>query len=300
MLRNPNLKNNPNSLAGVPSDWDFWKNLELDHVRTLLSKPLLKIDGLTALPEHENLRELLNNALKRVNNCATEAMLKDCIKWLRTEDIRGSKLKNAEAFMQLKGLLSFYTGDVVEAAKYLGIIADAYFLNHRVETDFMSSLFNKVAGIEYERLGNVDKACHHYRQYLTILSGASHTPEEVYAATKYLLAHKQLVRTNDSVSLLEQMKDQCGSNLALALKYGRLIPEVKLLSMSDKASRNGYFEVGEAEAKNSLNHSIEDVLAVDLVTKVAVAKYLADKAAAAAPAPSAPPAEYVQQPRHGR
>ena len=295
MLHKANLKKNPINLTAIPADWSFWENLDLEHIRTLLSKALLAIDGLTALPEHPNLPELLANALRRVNNYATEDMLKDCLKYLRASDIRISKLHHAEAFMQLKGILSYYTGDVAEAAKYTGIMADAYFLNHRLESDFMSSLFNRIAGVEYERLGNVDKACHHYRQYLTVLGGASHTPEEVYAATKYLLAHKQLVRTNDSVHLLEEMKDECGrSNLALAFKYGRLIPEVKLLSMSDKAQRNGYYELGETAAKTSLTSSIENVLAVDLVTKVAVAKYMAGT-----PAPSAPPApaEYYQAPR---
>lgn len=298
MLHKQNLKKNPISLAAIPSDWIFWETLGLAHIRTLLSKALLFIDGLTALPEHPNLPELMANALKCVNNYATEDMLKDCIKFLSATDIRDSHLPHVEAFMQLKGILSFYTGDIVEAAKYAGIMADAYFINHRMESDFLSNLFNRIAAIEYARMGNVDKACHHYNQYLTLTGGSRFTPEEVYAAMKYLLTHKQLVRCVDTQYLIEKMQDECAGNLALALKYGKLLTEVKQLPMSKEAAEHCYFDLGMAAAKKSLTNSIKNVLEVDLMTKTAVAKYLADKAAAEAPAPSAPPMpEYVRAPK---
>lgn len=305
MLRNPNLNKNPNSLAGIPSDWDFWKNLDLEHVRTILATPLLGIDGVTALPEHRDLTVLINNALKRVDNCATEAMLRDCIKFAR-EDVRVGGQPKAEAFMQLKAILSFYNGDVKESAKYAGILGDIYFIGHRLEADFMSSHFNRIAGIEYERLGNVSKACHHYNQYLAPLVKAHHTPEEFYSATKYLLKHNQLVMSQDTITELNRMKEKRCS-IGLVMKYSKLIAEVKLLPISDAAQKRDYYDLNVDKAKLSLAHSIKEDLAEEVVVLAALAKYRAEKdkapAQAQSPAPSAPPAPaniYLVTPRHGR
>jgi hypothetical protein len=249
------LKPNPLSLALLTKDPDFWKGLSISEIWKLLLRALTFKDGLTALPDHDDLKGLLKVISERLQSFATKELLTSCKKFVA--HVCRSDTDDGQFYLQLIAIVHFYRGHYAQAAKYAGLLADAYFISGVLETDFLSAHFNKLAGIACQLDGDTQKACHYYNQYVMHTINAKHSPEEVLAATQYLLEHNALVVTRDTLTHLHRMSEAVMPNLALKLEYEILTKKVKKMK---PVSNQPPYDVLVAGAKANLTQTTHDIL----------------------------------------
>lgn len=178
----------------VPVDLEFWKSLSIKAIKSGLWRPLMTIDSLTELPAHPNLRAVLQNISKRLDDSLTEAMAHECLAFAldsKNAHYAYGQGQAGEPFLQLRAIVSYYLGNYEEAAKYAGLLGDVYYANHHSETDWKSGHFNQLAGMAYRECGDTEKACRYFQQYVD--TNCSHEVNEHLIALKYLLDNNSLI-----------------------------------------------------------------------------------------------------------
>lgn len=254
-------KDNPYTLENIPSDWSFWKDLNISHIWKILLLPLILKDVVepTVLPANIDLGELLESVLLRVEELKTPKMKADLAALAKEfyAKVHGAfhGYGDQVSFLQVIAMLNFYLGNLRDAARWTGMLGDLYFLDRHFETDAYTTHFNRIAGIAYEAGHHVAKACHHYNQYLEVTAGGIHTPQGVYDAASYCEEHKFLTITDRTLSLLhesaerarKESNDQLADNLlALAAKLENRPVTITYLTMDITEAQKNLKEVSIA------------------------------------------------------
>lgn len=200
MLRRPvpMLKNNPNQLHEDLYDLTLMRGIKLEHLAKLkeaLWLPLITIDSLTALPEHPDLKIVLEILADRMKELASEALAEDCIRFVMdAEEAHSGYAKGqvAENYLQISAITNFYLGRYEEALKYLDVLSYVFFVNHHGETDFKCGHFSMLAGMACMQLNLPEKAAMYYNRYLESRVGIRHQPEELLPVLNFLVETRQL------------------------------------------------------------------------------------------------------------
>lgn len=231
-------------------------SLALPDIYKHLAKPIIYIDCLTALPNHENIIELLQSAAARLKNIQSPGMNMYCVHFLLNQAIHVPAVYNTpQQFMKCKAMVSFHLGHFREATIYAGTLGLKYFCLPSTDHDMDCSHFNKIAGIAYEQIGNIEKACLHYNYF--VYTGRRHhdpsTIEELLHALAFLLQHHALIISPDIRSQLIDLLEESVGSWNWNDEATHIVDEIRRIP--DRYETNYY----ETELENAKKHLRSDM-----------------------------------------
>jgi len=134
---------------------------------------------------------------------------------------------NPEHYLQLRAVVSFYLKDYETAAKVAGILGNVYFASAQYERDWHSVHFNSLAGMAYEKLGDSEKACHHFKQFLDGNSPHGKPKADEEYAKNYLASNKGHSSVVDDNSYDGKMKRRNDSAVTAARDMNAFVRQFK-------------------------------------------------------------------------
>ncbi|MDP3268537.1 MAG: hypothetical protein Q8M40_05750 [Legionella sp.] len=220
------LKKNPNNLSHISSDFD-WAGLSLEDISKLLGAPLIDKDSTVDLPDNPDLRVMLEKVNARLQDLLNQDMAYDCLQFVTTLEC-----PNGQRFIQVSAGVNFYLGHYETAAKLAGVLGDVYFSYNQAETAHKSFHFNKLAGIAYFELNDIENACHYFQQCINS-NGCTKDWNELAAMLDILIENKFLIVDFGLINQLKYIiENEKGSKLEE--RYSQLLDKVTALYIRPK------------------------------------------------------------------